>query len=138
ALRTAVTGAHGAFASRHAELLKELEASAAWNAISGTQRMALMSEEGISSVPDFEVGSDEQLLAALQQTPVASWNDKTAALTARFQNAARKAAKLLEPKTQYVTLKSDTLRTEAEVKAWLAAQETTLVAKLKEGPVVVG
>jgi hypothetical protein len=42
----AVTGAHGAFASRHAELLKELEASAAWNAISGTQRMALMSEEG--------------------------------------------------------------------------------------------
>ena len=138
ALRTAVTGAHGAFASRHAELLKELEASAAWNAISGTQRMALMSEEGISSVPDLEVGSDEQLLAALQQTPVASWNDKTAALTARFQNAARKAAKLLEPKTQYVTLKSDTLRTEAEVKAWLAAQETTLVAKLKEGPVVIG
>ena len=138
ALRTAVTGAHGAFASRHAELLKDLEASEAWKKISGTQRMALMSEEGISSVPDLEVGSDEQLLAALQQTPVASWNDKTAALTARFQNAARKAAKLLEPKTQYVTLKSDTLRTEAEVKAWLAAQETTLVTKLKEGPVVIG
>ena len=138
ALRTAVTGVHGAFASRHAELLKELEASDAWKKISGTQRMALMSEEGISSVPDLEVGSDDQLLAALQQTPVASWNDKTAALTARFQNAARKAAKLLEPKTQYVTLKSDTLRTEAEVKAWLAEQETTLVAKLKEGPVVVG
>jgi len=138
ALRTAVTGAHSAFAKRHAELLKELEAGEAWKKISGTQRMALMSEEGISTVPDLEVGSDEQLLAALQQTSVASWNDKTAALTARFQNAARKAAKLLEPKTQYVTLKSDTLRTEAEVKAWLAAQETTLVAKLKEGPVVVG
>jgi hypothetical protein len=138
ALRTAVTGAHGAFASRHAELLKELEASAAWNAISGTQRMALMSEEGISSVPDLEVGSDEQLLAALQQTPVASWNDKTAALTARFQNAARKAAKLLEPKTQYVTLTSGLLRTEAEVKAWLGEQEATLLAELEKGPVVVG
>ena len=138
ALRTALTGTHGAFASRHAELLKELEASAAWNAISGTQRMALMSEEEISSVPDLEVGSDEQLLAALQQTPVASWNDKTAALTARFQNAARKAAKLLEPKTQYVTLTSGLLRTEAEVEAWLGEQEATLLAELEKGPVVVG
>ena len=138
ALRTALTGTHGAFASRHAELLKELEASAAWKAISGTQRMALMSEEEISSVPDLEVGSDEQLLAALQQTPVASWNDKTAALTARFQNAARKAAKLLEPKTQYVTLTSGLLRTEAEVEAWLGEQEATLLAELEKGPVVVG
>jgi hypothetical protein len=138
ALRTALTGTHGAFASRHAELLKELEASTAWNAISGTQRMALMSEEEISSVPDLEVGSDEQLLAALQLTPVASWNDKTAALTVRFQNAARKAAKLLEPKTQYVTLTSGLLRTEAEVEAWLGEQEATLLAELEKGPVVVG
>lgn len=138
ALRTAVTGAHGAFASRHAELLKELEASDAWQKITGAQRISIMSEEGISSVPDLEVGSDEQLLAALQQTPVASWNDKTAALTARFQNAARKAAKLLEPKTQYVTLTSGLLRTEAEVKAWLGEQEATLLAELEKGPVVVG
>jgi hypothetical protein len=137
-LRAAVTGAHQAFTKRHAELLKELEASDAWPKISGQQRITIMSEEGILSVPDLEVGSDEQLLSALQQTPVSSWNDKTAALTARFQNAARKAAKLLEPKTQYVTLKSGTLRTEADVKAWLGEQETTLVNKLKEGPVVVG
>ncbi|MEI6784154.1 MAG: BREX system P-loop protein BrxC, partial [Verrucomicrobiota bacterium] len=138
ALRAAVAGAHGAFAKRHAELLNELEASEAWQKISGTQRITIMSEEGISSVPDLEVGSDEQLLAALQQTPVSSWNDKTAALTARFQNAARKGARLLEPKTQYVTLKSDTLRTESDVKAWLGEQETKLLAELKKGPVVVG
>ena len=138
ALRTAVTGAHQGFEKRHAELLKDLEASAAWQRISGQQRITIMRDEGISSVPDLEVGSDEQLLSALQQTPVSSWDDKTAALTARFQNAARKAAKLLEPKTQYVTLKSDTLRTEADVKAWLTEQEATLLAELKKGPVVVG
>jgi hypothetical protein len=137
-LRTAVTGAQQAFAKRHAELLAELEASDAWQRITGQQRIAIMSEEGISSVPDLEVGSDEQLLQALQQTPVSSWNDKTAALTTRFQNAGRKAAKLLEPKTQYVSLRSDTLRTEADVKAWLADQEQTLVSKLKDGPIVVG
>jgi hypothetical protein len=137
ALRTALTGAQGAFAKRHAELLKELEASDAWQKISGTQRMAIMGEEGISTVPDLEVGSDEQLLAALQQTPVASWNDKTAALTARFQNAARKAAKLLEPKTQCVSLKSGALRTDAEVKAWLGETEKMLLEKIKTGPVII-
>jgi len=138
ALRTAVTSAHSGFASRHAELLKELEASDAWQKITGQQRINIMGEEGILSVPDLDVGSDEQLLSALLNTSVASWNDKTAALTARFQNAARMAAKLLEPKTQYVTLKSDTLRTEAEVKAWLGEQEKSLLGKLNNGPVVVG
>jgi len=138
ALRTAVTDAHSAFTQRHAELLKDLEASEAWQKISGTHRISIMSEEGIATVPDLEVGSDDQLLAAVKHTPVASWHDKTAALTARFQNAARKASKLLEPKTQYVTLKSDTLRSEAEVKAWLAEQEKTLLAELKKGPLVVG
>jgi len=137
-LRAEVTGAHKAFAKRHAELLKELEASDAWQKISGQQRMNIMSEEGISSVPDLEVGSDDQLLQALQQTPISSWNDKTAALTARFQNASRNATKLLEPKTQNVTLKSGMLRTEADVKAWLADQEEPLVKKLKSGPVVIG
>jgi hypothetical protein len=39
---------------------------------------------------------------------------------------------------EYVTLKSGTLRTEADVKAWLAEQEATLLAELKKGPVVVG
>jgi hypothetical protein len=136
-LRAAVTGAHQAFAKRHAELLTELEASENWQKISGQQRTSILSEEGISSVPDLEVGSDEQLLSALQQTPVSSWNDKTAALTARFQNAVRKASKLLEPKTQYVTLKSGTLRTEAEVKAWLAKTEKELLEKIQKGPVMV-
>jgi hypothetical protein len=137
ALRTAVTRAHGAFGNLHAELLKDLESIDAWQKISDQQRAGIMSEEGISSPSDLEVGTDDHLLAALQQTPVSSWNDKTAALKLRFQNAAQKAAKLLEPKTQYVTLKSGTLRTEAEVKAWLAEQETKLLAELKKGPVVI-
>jgi hypothetical protein len=137
-LRTSLTGAHQAFAKRHAELLERLERLDAWEKISGQQRITIMNEEGVSAVPDLEIGSDEQLLSALQQTSVLSWNDKTAALAERFQNAARKAAKLLEPKTQYVTLKSGTLRTESEAKAWLAEQETILVEKLKTGPVVVG
>ncbi len=47
------------------------------------------------------------------------------------------AAKLLEPKTQQVHLTSGTLKTEKDVKAWLADTEKELLAKLKSGPVVI-
>jgi hypothetical protein len=47
------------------------------------------------------------------------------------------AARVLEPKTQRVHLSSDTLKTEAEVKAWLTATEKNLMAKLKAWPVVI-
>jgi hypothetical protein len=137
-LRSAVTSTHQAYAKRYADLLEELEASDIWEEISGDQRNAIMRDEGISSVPDLEVGSDDQLMQVLQKTPVSSWKDKSAALTERFQAAAHAAAKLLEPKTQYMKLKSGTLRSEADVKAWLAEQEGAIVAQLKEGPVVIG
>jgi hypothetical protein len=137
-LRTAVTSAHQAYAKRYANLFEELEASDIWQEISDDQRNAIMKDEGIVSVPDLEVGSDDQIMQLLQKTPVSSWKDKSAALTERFQAAAHAAAKLLEPKTQYIKLKSGTLRTEAEVKVWLAEQEGAIVAKLKEGPVVIG
>ena len=65
------------------------------------------------------------------------WKDKADALATRFANAAMKAAKLLEPKTQRVHLSSSTLKTEADVKAWLVKQEKDLLRKLADGPIVI-
>ncbi len=136
-LRTAVTDAQQTFSKRHVELLAELEASDAWQKLTGQQRVAIMGEEGISSVPDLKVGSDEQLMESLRRTPVSSWEDKTAALKARFQNALTKAAKLLEPKAQTVSLPSRTLHSAGELDAWLAEARTVIETKLKEGPVIL-
>jgi len=46
-------------------------------------------------------------------------------------------AKLLEPKTQHVHLTSGTLKTEQDVKDWLAEQEKVLLEKVKKNPIVI-
>jgi hypothetical protein len=48
------------------------------------------------------------------------------------------AARLAEPKAQSVRLTSGTLKTEAEVRQWLSDQETALLDKLQDGPIVIG
>ncbi len=136
-LRTAITTAHQAYEGRHSQLMAELEANDAWRQIKPEQRLRILSDECIGEVPPLEVGSDDALLQTLQQTPLPWWQDKTAALSTRFANAAAETARLLEPKIQNVRLKSGTLRTEADVRSWLGEQEKTLLEKLKSGPVVI-
>ena len=73
----------------------------------------------------------------LREIDAVQMQDKADALASRFVNAAMKAAKLLEPKTQHVHLSSSTLKTSEEVKAWIAGQEKDLLAKLSEGPIII-
>ena len=137
ALRAATSEAHSALVKRHASEKAALEKTDAWQKISAAQRTTILAEEGIADVPTIDVGTDDALLSTLDITPLSSWKDKADALPSRFANAAMKAAKLLEPKTQQVRLTSGTLKTPDEVKAWIAAQEKTLLAKVAEGPIIV-
>jgi hypothetical protein len=77
------------------------------------------------------------LLASLDEVSLAVWKTRTQAIPQQFANAALAAAKLLEPKTQRVHLSSNTLKAEQDVKNWLANTEKDLMAKLKDGPIVI-
>ena len=59
------------------------------------------------------------------------------AIPGRVQQAIERAAKLLEPKVQTVSLERSTLRSEQEVDAWLGRQKSRLLEGLKQGPVLV-
>lgn len=137
ALRTVVTGAHKQYALAHGAQLKSLTATEAWQKIGEGDQQRILSEEGIRGLPAIAVGTDDDLLRTLDATPLTSWRDKADALAGRFANAATKAAKLLEPKTQRVHLSSGTLRTEDDVRTWIAQKQDELVEKLKDGPIVV-
>lgn len=136
-LRSAVNDAHKALVDVHDSEMQKLEATDAWKKITADQQSSILAEQGIADTPSIQIGSDDQLLATLDTTPLPSWRDKADALPKRFANAVMKAAKLLEPKTQYVRLSSGTLTTEPEVKAWVAEQEAKLLGKLAEGPIVI-
>jgi len=137
ALRAAVSAAHGEYERTYNEQMAALTASDNWKKLKADQRKQILANEGIDELPALSVGSEGDLIRSLEQTPLPAWKTKTDALPQQFARAALAAAKLLEPKTQRIHLTSGTLKTEQEVKAWLAGTEKELLAKLKNGPVVI-
>jgi len=137
ALRAAVTAAHGQYERTYKEQMAALTASDNWNKLTADQRKQILADEGIDGVPALAVGTEADLIRTLEQTALPAWKTKTDALPQQFARATMAAAKLLEPKTQHVHLSSGTLKTEAEVKTWLAGAEKDLLAKLSNGPVVI-
>jgi len=136
-LRAALLDTHRTFTDSHGRHRETLEASSTWKLIGDADRQRILIEEGIDKVPSVQAASDEDLLAELDRAGLQSWKDRTDALDGRFANAATKAARLLEPKVQRVHLSSGTLKTEADVRAWLGEQEKFLLAQLQNGPIVV-
>jgi hypothetical protein len=136
-LRGAVTAAHTEYEKIYKEQMAALTASDTWKKLKPDQRKQILIDEGIDALPALTVGTEADLIRTLEQTPLAVWKTRTDALPQQFARAMMAAAKMLEPKTQRVHLASGTLKTEQDVKAWLDATEKDLLAKLKNGPVVI-
>jgi hypothetical protein len=137
ALRTTVTAAHGEYGRTYNEQMGALIASDNWKKLKADKQKAILAGEGVDELPVLSVGSEADLIRSLEQTALPAWKIKTDALPQQFARAAMAAAKLLEPTTQRVHLTSGTLKSEQEVTTWLAGTEKDLLAKLKNGPVVI-
>jgi len=136
-LRGGVQTAQRSFESAYTLHLTTLEASDVWQRIDAAARTRIIAGCGLAKPATSDVSTDEKLLSTLETTPLSWWHDKIAALPGRFAQAAKEAAELLEPKVQHVHLSSVVLRTDADVKRWLASQEATLLERIKSGPVVI-
>ena len=111
-----------------------LTASDNWKKLKADQRKQILADEGIDELPALSVGTEADLIRSLEQTALPAWKTKTDALPQQFARAAMAAAKLLEPKTQRVHLTSGTLKTEQEVKAWLAGDGERPAGEAEERP----
>jgi len=136
-LRGALKKAHAATKEVYDREMASLDDSPNWKKTKESDQERLLKEAGIVEVGDLSIGDDGSLIAALSERSLAVWSATADALPERFRQAVLAAAKLLEPKTQSVRLKSGTLKTAEDVKAWLAETEADLIAKLKRGPIVI-
>ena len=136
-LRAAVKKAHTATKDIFQRELKALEANANWQKLENAQREQLLNDGRLSPPAALFVGDDAGLLAELSARSLPVWITTADALPERFRQVALAAARLLEPKTQRVSLTSGTLKTPADVTAWLAETEAELLAKLKDGPIII-
>jgi hypothetical protein len=136
-LRTELSSRRDAFAKVREIQISKLESAAIWQKLSAEQQQNLLTASPIAANDTTPIGSVEELATALRRSPLAHWQDRTDALPSRVDSLLAAAAKLLEPKAQRVILPSATLKSEAELDAWLAESRQTIAKALKDGPVIL-
>ncbi len=136
-LRTALNDSHTETDSAYANAVAELNANEIWKNISAGDEDRILKDSGLSAPPPPLTASDQTILKELDAKSLAARKAETDAIPGRVAKALQQAAKLLEPKTQFVTLEKALLRSEPEIDEWLARQRNLLVKQLADGPVQV-
>lgn len=127
------------YASRHAQGLQRLEDDANWQQLEPEQRYPLMSAQYLqeSARPNVEVQSTTDVLNTLEQCTLSMFTDRVAAMPSRFDRVAEEAAELCEPQAQFIQVPRRTLKTDAEIDAWVDDVKHQLKEALQQGPVVI-
>lgn len=108
-----------------------------WQKLNDKQKTQILAEVGLSRPEPPPVGTDEALVAALDAQSLRARRDEAFAVSQRVHAALRRAAEVLEPRTQFVSLERTTLKTEADVIAWAGRQQQKLLSAIEEGPVQI-
>ena len=136
-LREAINSAHTAQVAAHEKAIAVLAGNGIWKKLDSTQQTGILNAVGLVAPVKPDVSSDEALGRYLDSRPLRVALAERDAIPGRVQQAIERAAKLLEPKVQTVTLERSTLRSEQEIDAWLNRQKSKLLDGLKQGPVLV-
>jgi hypothetical protein len=110
-----------------------------WQHLEPEQRNQLRAQQQLleTSAPSISVEDTAAVLVTLDAHSIPSLRDRIAAMPGRFEQIAFGAAKLMEPQVQAVSLPGRTLKTEADVDAWLDESRALLLEKIRKGPVIV-
>lgn len=136
-LRGEVNRLHTENVQAYTKATQVLAAHDAWSKLFRDDQNAIMAEVGLSVQMQPSVKTDDDLATYLDSHSLAAARAETDAIAGRVSQAIHRAAKLLEPKVQTVTLERSTLRSEADVNAWLDRQKKRVLDALKQGPVLI-
>jgi hypothetical protein len=100
-------------------------------ACSATQKLTL------ADAPKVQVANTDEVLSTLERLSLSSFTDRVAAIDSRFDAVLVSAAELMEPKAQFVKLPSRTIKTDADIEAWLADAKKEIAQALQKGPVIL-
>lgn len=136
-LRDAVQKGQAAHEAAFADANSALAANSVWAKLQPVDQHSIKAAVGLVASAKPDVSTDEALADTLDRRPLSSIQAEIDAIAGRINHAIERAARLLEPKVQTVTLERSTLRDAAEVEAWVERQKATLLARIANGPVLV-
>jgi hypothetical protein len=137
ALRGALVDAAKGAKEDQEKALADIEASAEWQRLDPADREPILAASGLSAAAVPAVGSDDELLKALDATSLNAWAERRQAIPAKVATARAAVAKKLEPKSVTVNAPAATLRTEADVDAYLAELREQLLRHVTNGETIV-
>lgn len=136
-LRDAVQKGHAAHEAAFTAANATLGTNGIWAKLKPSDQDSIKSTVGLTAPARPDVATDEALADTLDRKPLSGIQAEVDAIAGRVNQAIERAARLLEPKVQTVTLERSTLRDPAEVEAWIDRQKTMLLSKVAAGPVLV-
>ena len=138
ALRDSINRAFQTFDSAFTTLEAQLGKDTAWNKLDSKQQDQLIRQENFQRISKPQLGSEKDVLSALEKMSLDDWKNITDALTKRFDNLRAAAIKLTEPQAVQVSLPSKTLKTEQEVDEYLDSAKGEIMKHIKAGkPVII-
>ena len=118
-------------------LNEKLRNDLTWVKLTEFKQLEILKLCGISLISPIGLGSFSELISALKQYPIKTWNDRQTALKPKFDKALELANKEIEPKLQTVDLPKRTFKNLEEVDTWLETVGKQLKDALENGPIVI-
>src|SRR5260221_7139137 len=138
ALRAELQRARKSLIEAQEREIRALEASQEWQSLAGADRRRILNQNALGPVPQLTIGTDEELLATLDATPLTAWEDKIAAPAGRVKKVREETVKLLLPEAVRILIPQATLKSVDEVDAYLATLRTEIMKYIETGnPVMI-
>lgn len=124
-------------ADAHERAITDLGGDPLWQRLAPGDRDAILGRVGLVSVEVPDVSSDAKLLRALDETPLATWDERSRFVGARAEQARQAAAKQLEPRSVPVRAPSATIRTREDLDAYFEQVRALVAPHLDNGETVL-
>ncbi|MBX8463533.1 BREX system P-loop protein BrxC [Deinococcus sp. RIT780] len=137
-LRGDLQAARAAYAAAFEAGLHALGSLPQWTALPEADRKGWLTRENLAAPTEEKLGGINEIVAALDSRSLNEWRATTEAVPTRFGRLRQAFLQSLEPKARALRPPSATLKTPADVDAYLTALRQTLMTIVDGGqPVIV-
>ncbi len=133
-LRGRLQQAHAALLRATEEAVSQLRALPAWSVVGDSAAADVLGRHGLAVPPSLSIGSAHDVLAALDKTPLADWDNRKDAIPARVAAVQAELAQLAQPEAtvKQVNLPGRVLKTPNEIDAYVEEIRSLLHGELTD------
>jgi hypothetical protein len=136
-LRSALTAVHAELETVWTHESSKLEDAPEWKKLPPAKRHEIAQRNNLLKPEKLKIGSSDELLSSLRESPIANRRNLVYALPGRFSHTLEEAIQSLKPEAVRVALPSAVVHSEKELDLWLGEVRTRAMEQLKKGPAIL-